>query len=196
MRLSHQLRRFSSAPPPPLATLLAGFHEESGKALAGEITPSWMQGQTTFGGLSAALCVLGARRLIADAEPALPLRSAQVCFLGAAGGAVSIGGQVLRRGRSSAFVRADVTSSGGVATSSTFAFCKTRSSMVDRSFVTPPDPATLPPPEECTSLRECLGASPAFMENNFELRIARRGSADHGGSNLCGGPVGEARVST
>ena len=176
-------RRFSSAPAAPLAALLAGFRtDRTGTLLTGDITPSWMQGQTTFGGLSAALCALGARRLVADAEPPLPLRSAQVCFLGAAGGAVSISGQTLRRGRSSAFVRADVTSgSGGVATSSTLAFCKSRSSKVNASFVAPPDPALLPPPDLCEPLRECLGASPAFMDNNFELRIARRGVGDSEG---------------
>ena len=133
------MRRFaSSTTTSPLSTLLAGFKPSAHHLLAGEISEQWMQGQTTFGGLSAALCLTGARQLIREAETQLPLRSAQIMFLGAAGGAVTIDGEVLRRGKSSAFVRSEVSSFGRVATSSTFAFCKSRPSQVDTSYICPP----------------------------------------------------------
>ena len=46
-----------------------------------------MQGKTTYGGLSAALCLEGARRLLLEDGGSLPpLRSASVAFVGAAGG--------------------------------------------------------------------------------------------------------------
>ena len=179
------MRRFaSSTTTSPLSTLLAGFKPSAHHLLAGEISEQWMQGQTTFGGLSAALCLTGARQLIREAETQLPLRSAQILFLGAAGGAVTIDGEVLRRGKSSAFVRSEVSSFGRVATSSTFAFCKSRPSQVDTSYICPPASACLPPPSACESIHECLGASPAFMQNNFELRVARRGAAEGSGSDV------------
>ena len=56
-----------------------------------------MQGQTTYGGLSAALCLEGARRLLG--EDALPLRSANITFVGAAGGDVDVNASYLRRGK-------------------------------------------------------------------------------------------------
>jgi acyl-CoA thioesterase len=175
------MRRFSSTVPKvaPLSALLSGFKSSSHALLTGEIDQTWMQGQTTFGGLSAALCLLGARQLIADADP-LPLRSAQVAFLGAAGGPVFVSGNVLRRGKSSAFVRAEVSAAGGVATSSTLAFCKSRPSRVDASYMAPPAADSLPPPDACEPIVKVLGASPAFMQNNFDLRVARRGTADGG----------------
>lgn len=164
----------------PLNELITGFTPSPGNKLSGTISPHWLQGTSTFGGCSAALCLLGARHLLAE-ENLLPLRSAQVTFMGAAGGQVSVGGEILRRGKSSAFVQSAVRSddtAAGLATLSTFVFGKARASSVNASYVpTPPD--SLPPAEACPTIADTLastfpGFAPTFLDN-FEIRVAQRG---------------------
>jgi acyl-CoA thioesterase len=79
----------------PFSALLAGIHT-SGERCQVHIPEDWQQGRTTFGGLSAALCLAAAGRVIADLPP---LRSAQLTFIGPVGGAVEIAPRLLRRGR-------------------------------------------------------------------------------------------------
>ena len=86
--------------------MLQSFREEKGAFLAA-ISADWMQGRTTYGGLAAALSLEGTLR----AHPSLPpLRSAQVSFIGPAGGEVRVAPQLLRQGKSVAFVGADLAS--------------------------------------------------------------------------------------
>lgn len=120
-----------------------------------------MQGQTTYGGVSAALCLAGARHLLGD--EALPLRSALIDFIGAAGGHVRTEASLMRRGRSSSVVRSDLLGAEGVATSGTFTFASDRrTNLAERSFV--PPPPELPPPSECPSMREACGVEfPTFF---------------------------------
>ena len=57
------------------------------------IPEDWRQGRTTYGGLSAALCVAGALRAV----PGLPaLRAAQFVFVGPPTGGLRISATVLR----------------------------------------------------------------------------------------------------
>ena len=64
----------------PIAELFATVKSSGSQRCAGTIFDSWMQGRTTFGGLSAALCRLLARRAlwrgrtrsIASTRPAPP----------------------------------------------------------------------------------------------------------------------------
>ena len=106
-------RRFSSHLLPP-AALLAGFRtDRTGTLLTGDMPLPGCKGRPPL----VACLPHSAHSELAGwlRTQSLPaLRSAQVCFLGAAGGAVSTAAHP-RRGRSSAFVRADVTSAGGVA---------------------------------------------------------------------------------
>ena len=166
---------------PPLAALLGGLNRPRGEQLYGTIGPTWMQGQTTFGGCSAALCLLGARSLLeASAESRLPLRSAQITFLGAAGGSCHVSSTILRKGKSSAFVRSELAADGGLATSAMLAFGKARRSTIDVSLVSTPTVLDLPPPTLSLPLSEALGVPlPVFMQN-FELRMARRGTSTRG----------------
>jgi len=155
--------------PTPLAKLLSSFAarrkiwkgngspvRSTYKAL---ITPDWMQGRTTYGGLSAALCLEGARRTLSD-EGSLdlpPLRSALLNFVDAAGGAVEIDASIVRCGKAMSTVTSSVFSEGkegrACATSGTFVFGAPRlQSKVEATRLMTPPPATLPPPAECESI--------------------------------------------
>ena len=170
-------RCFSSSVRAPLQSLLAGFTppEAGGAALAGNIPESWMQGATTFGGLSAGLCLHGAQRRMGLDGTTMPLRSALVDFVGAAGGNVSVEASTIRRGKNSSVVRADVLGQKGLATTATFTFANERTSALDeRIFV--PSPPALPPPDACPTLQTALGVTPPNFFQHFDMRIAAIGS--------------------
>ena len=142
----------------------AGFADD---ALSVAIPEEWMQGRTTYGGLSAALCLETALRAFPDAPP---LRSAMVSFIGPAGGPVTGRAKMLRQGKSVTFVEAEVSGEKGVATRCAFAFGQARNSQWNRTFTAKPD---LPPPDECERFIP-EGEGPAFGQH-FEARLARGG---------------------
>ena len=72
----------------------------------------WLQGRTSYGGLSAALCYAAALRAKEDLPP---LRSAQFAFIGPAVGELVITPTLLRRGKSAAFVGVDLMGEAGIA---------------------------------------------------------------------------------
>lgn len=129
------------------------------------ITPDWMQGRTTYGGLGAALCLEGVRR----AFPNLPaLRSAQISFIGPAGGEVAVAPALLRQGKSMTFAGADLSGAQGLATRAVFAFGAARPSAFDRAFIGSPD---LPGPDDCEPyIPEGMG--PPFARH-YDVRLAR-----------------------
>ncbi|HTT97013.1 MAG TPA: thioesterase family protein [Rhizomicrobium sp.] len=83
------------------------------------ISNNWLQGRTTYGGLSAALCTEAALRAVPDLPP---LRSAQFAFIGPASGPLSISTSVLRRGKSAVFVGVDLVGDAGLATRAILSF--------------------------------------------------------------------------
>lgn len=142
--------------------------------LAADIPPDWMQGRTTYGGLSAALCLEATLR----AHPGLPpLRSAQISFVGPAGGPVKISSTLLRQGRSVAFAGADLHSEQGLATRAVFAFGAGRASAFERTFMPQPD---VPAPEEC-DVYISGPLAPPFAQH-YESRLARGGRPVTGSS--------------
>ncbi|WP_414902341.1 thioesterase family protein [Sphingomonas flavalba] len=85
----------------------------------------WRQGQTLYGGLSAALAVHAAER----AFPGLPpLRSAQFAFVGPAAGALAYRPAMARRGKSSAFVTVAADGEAGPATQALLCYGQARDS--------------------------------------------------------------------
>ncbi|MET0307186.1 MAG: thioesterase family protein [Sphingomonas sp.] len=102
----------------------------------------WMQGRTSYGGLSAALALQAALEL----EPGMPpLRSAQVAFIGPLAGTVTVTATKLRRGRNAAFVQADVSSEAGLGLRATFVFMAPLASAIAhdtarRAPIAPPAP--------------------------------------------------------
>ncbi len=146
--------------------LMAGAAFDDG-ALSLTIPPDWMQGRTTYGGLSAAIGLEAARRAFPDAPP---LRSAMVSFIGPAGGAVEARAKMLRQGKSVTFVEADVSSEKGLATRCAFAFGGARPSQWNRNFTATPD---MPAPEDCETFAPPAGA--AHFTSHFDSRLAKGG---------------------
>ncbi len=142
--------------------MLRSFRRE-GDAYVATVTGDWTQGRTTYGGLAAALSLEGTLR----AHPAAPpLRSAQVSFVGPAGGEVRIEPRLLRQGKSVAFVGADLISNEALAARSVFAFGAARASRFDVSYMHAPP---LRAPEEC-EVYIPEGVGPPFAAH-FETRL-------------------------
>lgn len=129
------------------------------------ISDDWLQGRTTYGGLSAALCLAGT---LARHEDLPPLRSAQIAFVGPAAGEVHVRPRVLRRGKSVAFVEADLCQGDALATRALLAFGAARESSITLARF--PMPEVLPP-DACEALWN-RGTRINF-QNRFDTRIAR-----------------------
>ena len=157
------------------SALLESASFDNGR-FAVDIPEDWMQGRTTYGGLSAALCLETLRRSFPELPP---LRSAMISFIGPAGGSVEARARLLRQGKSVTFAEADLTGEKGLATRGTFAFGAARSSQFDKIFSAPP---SMPDPQECEHfIPEGLG--PTFVRH-FDTRLAKggrpmSGSAEH-----------------
>ena len=125
---------------------------------------AWTQGRTLYGGLSAALRL----EAVARDHPDLPqLRSAQIAFVGLAGGEVTMSTTLLRRGKSSAFANSDLSVDGAVATRALFCFGGDRPS-IDHARLEPAP--NLPRPSECPPVFK-PDRRPNFAQN-FDMRLA------------------------
>ncbi|CAN5776959.1 thioesterase family protein [soil metagenome] len=111
----------------PIADILAAATPiDSGFRTA--IPADWLQGRTSYGGLSSALALHAAQQ----SEPDLPpLRSAQVAFIGPLSGEVNVTATRLRRGRNAAFIQADIVSEAGLGFRATFVFMSDQVSGID-----------------------------------------------------------------
>lgn len=130
-----------------------------------EAPEGWTQGRTLYGGMTAALCALAAARSF---EGLGPLRSAQFAFAGPASGTLRLQANLLRQGRSSAFVEVDCRSEEGPAARAVLAYGAARPSRVTHERAPAPQ---VPPPERCGPLFPD-GAAPAGFFQNFEMRRA------------------------
>ncbi|WP_367185887.1 thioesterase family protein [Sphingomonas bacterium] len=127
----------------------------------GAIPDNWLQGRTSYGGLSAALALHVAQQSDVDLPP---LRSALVAFIGPLAGEITIRATKLRRGRNAAFIQADIESDAGLGLRATFVFMNTVESKVDYEVGTAPDFAR-PTPDDTTY----KGENSNFFIQNFEL---------------------------
>jgi len=127
----------------------------------GAIPDTWLQGRTSYGGLSAALALHVAQLSDPDLPP---LRSALVAFIGPLAGEVTIRATKLRRGRNAAFIQADVESEAGLGLRATFVFMSAVESVVDYQVGSPPD-FQRPGPGDKTF----MGENSTFFIQNFEL---------------------------
>lgn len=147
-------------------SVLAATIENEGGDCVVTIPANWLQGRTTYGGLSAALCVEAALRAIPDLPP---LRSAEIAYVGPAGGSVRMTATLLRRGKSVAFVNVDMTAEAGLATRCVLAFGAARAGGVAANFLPMQD---FPPPDGLKPPgRESL---PVFARN-FDMRYLTGG---------------------
>ncbi|HQR89707.1 MAG: acyl-CoA thioesterase [Caulobacter sp. 12-67-6] len=131
---------------------------------AAHVTDDWKQGRTTYGGLSAALCLEAAVRTLPQAPP---LRSGQFAFIGPAAGELAIETTILRQGKSTLFVGVDLVGEQGLATRAILTFGAARESLVSHSDL--PCPAVLKP-DDCEPFFP-KGGGPGFG-GQFEVRIA------------------------
>ncbi|AIT05907.1 hypothetical protein MC45_05215 [Sphingomonas taxi] len=125
-----------------LGAVIAGL-EPAAQGWRGTVPDTWLQGRTAYGGLSAALALHAA--MVADVDLP-PLRSALVAFVGPLSGAITVRGEVLRRGRNAAFVQADVSGEAGLGLRATFVFMRAVESGLEHRVgraphVAPPRPA-------------------------------------------------------
>lgn len=143
-----------------LPQLLASLEPIEG-GFRGAIPDSWLQGRTSYGGLSSALALYAAQHSDTD----LPaLRSAQIAFIGPLAGPVTITAQRLRRGRNAAWVQADVVSEAGLGLRAVFVFMGAIASAVDHQVGEAPA-FPLPGPDTKTY----LGNSAVPFTEHFEF---------------------------
>lgn len=147
----------------PFSTLVASLAPADG-GFAVEVPGDWLQGRTSYGGLSAALCCEAALRHV----PALPpLRSAQFAFIGPATGALTIVPSVLRQGKSTCFVGVDLFGESGIAVRGLLCFGADRASALDHWAVPAPDVAE---PDACPPFF-ATPERPTFA-HHFDSRLA------------------------
>jgi acyl-CoA thioesterase len=128
------------------------------------VTDDWRQGRTTYGGLSAALCLEAALKAAPDAPP---LRSGQFAFVGPAAGELEIRTEVLRRGKSTLFMGVDLIGEQGPATRAILTFGAARESRISHRQL--PAPALGGPADAVDFFPQ--GAGPNFTQQ-FEFKLA------------------------
>ena len=129
-----------------------------------EVTPDWQQGRTTYGGLSAALCLEAALRTAPDAPP---LRAGQFAFVGPAAGELAISTEVLRRGKSTLFLGVDLVGEQGLATRAILTFGAARDSRLAHTDLPMPAATALTDSPDFFP----RGAGPNFTQQ-FEFKLA------------------------
>ena len=142
----------------------AQLHGE-GQGFSATIPEEWKQGRTAYGGLSAALALEGAKRLVDDLPP---LRSAQIAFVGPVGGEVRVLPRLLRQGRNATWIAVEIVGESGVGLVATFVFMQALPSSVMVQAPAFPD-ALINPNEAAIADSELR---PAFLRHNFETRYA------------------------
>jgi acyl-CoA thioesterase len=131
-------------------------------AKADHIPPEWLQGRTAYGGLSAAIALAASKAAYPDLPP---LRSAQIAFVGPLSDDVTTTPTLLRRGKNSAYLTCNVTSTDGIGLHALFLFMASRPSVINHLDLTAPDIA---PPE--TALVDPAKLPQGFL-TNFDLSV-------------------------
>ena len=130
------------------------------------IHSSWMQGRASFGGLVAAL---GVEALQQTLDTAIPLRTAQVAFIGPVGdGPLRIETRILRQGRNVTSMRADLIQGEQVACTVMACFGASRDSVLSVPAATRPE---VKGPDESYNFPRVEGLTPKFLDH-FDIRLA------------------------
>jgi acyl-CoA thioesterase len=123
-----------------LASLLAQFSPGATTHTI-SIPPSWHQGRTCYGGMSSVLAYQAAK-LAADDLP--PLQSAQIAFVGPLAGEIEVSAHILRRGKNTAFIQAEISGADGVGLTCNFIFMNRRQSHLHYVNIPAPDFPLIP----------------------------------------------------
>ena len=140
-----------------------------------QIAPSWMQGRTTYGGLSAALCL---DHTLHHYDNLPPLRSAAVTFIGPASDQVVASSELLRQGKSVSYIRSSLRHTGNIATDSVFCFGAARESKLDTLLVPAPDVPTV---DVCDDF--FVGDQRPLFSYHFEVKMASGDTPFSGAKN-------------
>ena len=146
--------------------LLAGLSCDADGSMRAAIPADWMQGRTTYGGLTAALCLEAALPL-ADG---MPLRAVQVAFVGPSGGEVVMTPSLMRRGKNTVFASVDLTGPQGLAARALLTFGKHRDSAYRLNDMPMPD--GVPSPEQLNPLFSGQRSGPHFAQH-FDMLLAQ-----------------------
>ncbi len=142
------------------------------------IDDDWMQGRTAYGGLTAALCFEAASVVVDD----LPVRAAQISFIGPVAADTTFRAELIRRGRSAAFVGVDAIAGDETVSRCVFTFGAARPSQLDFAAIPMPE---VPAPDDLPR-RDPTPGGPTFL-NHFDMRSAFGGSETAGNKADVGG---------
>lgn len=143
--------------------LVSSGQPAAGGGIAFHIPEDWMQGRTTYGGLTAALCLTAALPLSGER----PVRSAQVAFVGPVSGDVRCEATLLREGKNTVFASVRMHGEDGVAAEAILAFGAHRESALNFAHLPAQD---VTQPDETPSYFGD-GGRPAFTRH-FNMRLA------------------------
>jgi acyl-CoA thioesterase len=158
--------------PSGFSRVLAAIEPSADQVLAVTVPADWLQGRTVFGGMQMALGGRAMRAVLPLQAAAMPLRSAQMTFVGPLLGSTPIRmkAETLRAGKSTVHARCDLMHDDGkLACTVVGIFGGPRES----KFV-----KEMPRPEPGVSVADASNsviasaAAPAFLQH-FEVRIAR-----------------------
>jgi acyl-CoA thioesterase len=150
--------------------VLASIGRTSGGSFTVIVPPDWLQGRTVFGGLQMALGTRAMRAVLPLQAAALPLRSAQMTFVGPllGGQPIRLHAEALRVGKSTVHARCDLRhDEGGLACTVVAIFGGPRESHFVKEMPQP-DPGCTADEVDGTP----FSAAPAFLQH-FEMRIAQ-----------------------
>ena len=134
----------------------------SDDTLTVSIPDTWMQGRTAYGGLTAAIALDAALR----AQPGLPpLRSAQIAFVGPLAGDLVVKTELLRRGRTAAFIEANVYGDGKLGLKALFVFMIGLESSIDYVETARPDV-----PDPADAAPALANPDPKFFTGHLDYR--------------------------
>ncbi|MES2781285.1 MAG: thioesterase family protein [Pseudomonadota bacterium] len=152
-----------------LASLLAQFTPGATTHRI-SIPPTWHQGRTSYGGLSSVLAYQAAKMAANDLPP---LQSAQIAFVGPLWGDIEISAHILRRGKNTAFVQAEIMGSDGVGLMCNFIFMNRRQSHLDYANVAAPKFPPIPSGENVRSgPPEFFTGHMQYPDKRLELGLA------------------------
>lgn len=155
---------------PTLAEVVASL---SGNPLSLDAPPSWSQGRTLYGGMTAALGWAAASRALPDLPP---LRAMQAAFIGPAAGHLTLTPEVLRQGKSATTVGVEVRGEAGLAARLTLFCGAPRPSKVAHERAAAP---FAPPPDDLPAVLKA-GQGPTFAVN-YDIRHVAGGLPFSGG---------------
>ncbi len=131
------------------------------------ISDNWLQGRTTYGGLSAAICL----QAVTVSHPDLPpLRSAQINFVGPVVDDISVTVKVMRQGRSVSYISAEMFGQQGLVTQAVFCFGLSRESRLNKQFTDKPE---VPSAEDSSHFFNSK-MQPAFAKH-YNCKLAKGG---------------------